>query len=591
VVCTVAQFIRLNNVLIDKGLDTNLVILPVRDFFQDYPRYISTLPQVPPVASASSSRLVLSWWEREINIWRFKKQNASAIDEKVHKLVARVGLQGDENITCAAISSDGNFLIVSTAAEVKLFQIQNKQDGGLRIRKIDLEKPLGGARLIQLSPDGKWLAIVNHSSDVRIARVVIDDTTGNVRLLPKLIELERLTRTDAEAESLDGLGRVVTKAKRNTKTASPLGVYARTVTRVQFSPDSKALAASDLSGYIDSWLLEGHEDTTASEIDVATYTSTEKASDSDEDDDQDDETTVVILLGQHWRSNPSSELLPKLESAPLLLSFRPSIPEKKQKREPNGNPAVHPTRNNPHPIAHTTPTGSYKLVVLTAYHRLFEFDILAGKLTEWSKRNPSANLPEKFTIIKDRAMGCTWHVKGTAQRLWIYGSSWLSMFDLSQDFDAPLRKEASAGVNTEILGQGQKRKREAEGGGKLNKNQVVGFAPKIRKIVDGKVVSTKKRTEDETPVLDDPSSEDEEEIDMGGRLNGREETIKQTVLPTTGKSKPKKEPEKFWNVHRYRSVLGMASIGDSPECLEMVIIERPPLELDMLPSFKAHYER
>jgi U3 small nucleolar RNA-associated protein 4 len=535
---------------------------------------------------------VLSWWEREINIWRFKKQNASAIDEKVHKLVARVGLQGDENITSAAVSSAGNFLVASTAAEVKLFHIQNKQDGGLRIRKIDLEKPLGGARLLQLSPDAKWLTIVNHTNDVKVARVVTDDTTGSVRLLPKLIDLERLTRTDAEAESLDSLGRVVTKARKNTKTASPLGGYARTVTRVQFSPDSRVLVASDLSGYVDSWLLEGHEDTTALEIDVAPYKTAEKASDSDDEDDEDDETTTIILLGQHWRSNSSSELLPKLESAPLLLSFRPNTPTKKQKREPNGNPAVHPTRNNPHPIAHDTLTGPYNLVILTAYHRLFEFDLLAGKLTEWSKRNPSVNLPEKFTIIKDRAMGCKWHVKGTAQRLWIYGSSWLSMFDLSQDFDSPPRKETSAGTHAEILGQGQKRKRDEEGGNRLNKTQIVGFAPKIQKIVDGKVVSTKKRVENETPILDDASSEeDEEELDMGGRLNGREETVKMNLLAPAGKGKRVKTPEKFWNVHRYRSVLGMADIGASDECLEMVIIERPPLELDLLPSFKAHYER
>jgi U3 small nucleolar RNA-associated protein 4 len=486
------------------------------------------------------------------------------------------------------VSSDGTFLVASTAAEVKLFQIQNKQDGGLKIRKIDLEQPLGGARLLQLSPNGKWLTIVNHANNVSIARIVSEQTTGSVRFLPKLIDLERVTRTDTEADSLDHLGRVVTKAKRNTKTASPLGDYARTITRVHFSPDSKVIVASDLSGYIDSWLLEGHEDTTALEVDVATA---EKASDSDDDDDENDENTIVILFGQHWRSNPSSELLPKLESAPLLLSFRPNIPEKKQKREPNGNPAVHPTRNNPHPVAHDTFTGSYKLVVLTTFHRLFEFDLLAGKLTEWSKRNPSANLPEKFTIIRDRAMGCTWHVKGTSQRLWIYGSSWLSMFDLSQDFDVPPRKEAQTGAVADILGQGQKRKRDGEGGNKLDKTQIIGFAPKIRKIVDGKVVSTKKHTENESPILDDASSEDEEEIDTGGRLNGQEDTTKPTVAPVAGKRKQRKEPEKFWNVHRYRSVLGMASIGDSPECLEMVIIERPPLELDLLPSFKAHYER
>jgi U3 small nucleolar RNA-associated protein 4 len=587
--------------LICIGLDTNLVVLPSRDYFQDYPRYISTLPQVPPVACVSSSRLVLSWWEREINIWRFKKQNASAMDEKVHKLAARIGLKGDENITSAAISPDGSFLVVSTSADVRLFQIspgQKEGDGRLKIHKVELEKPLGSARLLQISPDGKWLTLINYENEVKVARIVVDESTGGIRIVPKLIELERLTRASEEEQVLSGSGHVLTRTgttktgSQKIKTLTPLGGYARTVTRVQFSPDSRMLVASDLSGYIDSWILKGHEDPTALEVDIATNEPADKAMESDDEND-DEDTALVIVLGQHWVRNPTSELLPKLESAPLLLSFRPTILGKKKKSEPNGNPAVHPTRNNPHPIAHDVIPGSYELVVLTTYHRLFEFDLSAGKLTDWSKRNPSVNLPEKFTMIKDRAMGCTWHVKGGSQRLWMYGSTWLFMFDLSQDFDEPAPKGGPNGANSGILGQGQKRKREDEPGtNKLNKDQIVGFAPKIVKIVDGKVVAEKKTSEKKLPKLDGNSSEEEEEdIEMGGMLRERKEPTQPDRAASLAKTKSQGGSSRIWSTPRYRPVLGMANIGSSPECLEMVVIERPLHELDLPPRFMAPYER
>jgi U3 small nucleolar RNA-associated protein 4 len=522
------------------------------------------------------------------------------MDEKVHKLAARIGLKGDENITSAAISPDGSFLVVSTSADVRLFQIsqgQKERDGSLKIKKVELETPLSGARLLQISPDGKWLTLINYANEVTVARIVTDVATGGVRIVPRLIDLERLTRTSEAEQVLSGSGHVLTRTgttktgSQKVKTTTPLGRYARTVTRVQFSPDSRMLVASDLSGYIDSWILKGHEDRTALEVDIATNGFAEKAVESDDEDD-DEDNALVIVLGQHWVRNPTSELLPKLESAPLLLSFRPTIPGKKKKFEPNGNPAVHPTRNNPHPIAHDVIQGSYELVVLTTYHRLFEFDLSAGKLTDWSKRNPSVNLPEKFTIIKDRAMGCTWHVKGGSQRLWMYGSTWLFMLDLSQDFDESAPKEGLNGANSDILRQGQKRKRDDEpGSNKLNKDQIVGFAPRIRKIVDGKVVAEKKSINNKLAKVDDGSSEDEEEdVDMGGRLkDGKDPT--QADRATSLSRKNRKGPSRLWSTPRYRPVLGMANIGSSPECLEMVVIERPVHELDLPPRFMAPYER
>jgi U3 small nucleolar RNA-associated protein 4 len=73
-------------------------------------------------------------------------------------------------------------------------------------------------------------------------------------------------------------------------------------------------------------------------------------------------------------------------------------------------------------------------MVLTTGHQLVEFHVLTGKLSDWSRRNPKAYLPAAFTVIKDRAMGAIWDVSQDRERLWLYGPSWMWMFDLSQDF-------------------------------------------------------------------------------------------------------------------------------------------------------------
>ena len=76
-------------------------------------------------------------------------------------------------------------------------------------------------------------------------------------------------------------------------------------------------------------------------------------------------------------------------------------------------------------------------MALTSEHQLVEFDAAEGKLSDWSRRNPKAYLPAEFRGVKDRAMGCLWDLSEEHDRLWLYGTSWLWMFDLNQDFPSP----------------------------------------------------------------------------------------------------------------------------------------------------------
>jgi U3 small nucleolar RNA-associated protein 4 len=557
-----------HKILIYQGLDTNLVVMPITGFWAEHKREISSLPQLPRVASAPSTRLVMSWWNQEVNIWRLERPHGHKKD-KIHKLVARIGLQGDENITDAAISADGSVLAVSTMANTRIFQLsrrKNDLDGGLKVRKIESEIPLPGSRLLQLSQSGHWLSIVDKSSHVNVIRLVLDTNSELLRVLPALIELEIPSRE--------------TKDERPTA----LDSYIHTITRLQFSPDGKLLVASDLSGYINSWIIEGHEDFTAAEVD-APENDDNKSSSSSEDDEEERPT---VILGQHWKHNDATKLLPKLKSAPIILSFRPQK-VRSPKPEPNGNPAVHATRHNPHPIAHDRPEGLYELLVLTSQHELYEFDLLEGRLTEWSKRNPTSLLPAQFQKIRDRAMGNMWHTSGKLQRWWLYGSNWMFMLDLSQDF-AEAKQEPH--LEHTIIPETKKRKREDESGagGKKARYELEGLEPKVDKYVNGKRVGAVEK-ENKSPLLfngfakeEDSDEEDDEDDGLGGVFNRDEIKPQRRRYGKLG-------PPASWCSFGYRSILGMVDIGSTDGCLETVIVERPVFDLDLPPRLVGPNDR
>jgi len=266
------------------------------------------------------------------------------------------------------------------------------------------------------------VAVDTHNS-VRVFKILAEQTSKHgIRLLPKAVELKRIHR----------------ERVKQTLQHGSLGNHDRTIIRIAFSDDSRILVVGDLSGYLDSWVLEGHEDLTQ-DIDEDAGDARSSLTSSD-DDSEDEEKHPVVVLGQHWIRNPAATLLPKLPSAPIILSFRPAEPSSTSPPTVNGNTTVHPTRHNPHPHSHDLPAGEDRLLALTSEHHIYEFQILKGSLSDWSRRNPTQTLPAEFRENRDRAMGCVWDINEARQRLWLYGSGWLWMFDLARDFPSPAEK-------------------------------------------------------------------------------------------------------------------------------------------------------
>lgn len=521
-----------------------------------------------------------------MRIWRVKPQDDGTEKPKV---VARLALQGEENIISVSISRDGGLLAVATASVVKLFQLLHPQTGagaGLRIRKLDMPS-IAGAKSLEMSAAGKWLAAILATDEVQLVRIVrTDDPTDLPRALGKVQPLHRLERDVTTQSSLSG----------------PSGSYDRSIAHADFSKDGNVFAVVDLAGYVDTWVVEGHEDATAPEIDVDDSTPASESADESDDDEESNEQ--ITYLGQHWIRNPSGHLLPRLDSTPVLLSFQPNS-DASNRPEPNGNPAVHPTRQNPHPHSHELPTGDYRLLLVSAEHQLYLFDVMSGRLSDWSRRNPPSSYPREYKQLDLPAKGCIWDMSASSQhRVWLYGEKWLFMFDLAKDLpvsDAEHvgRKRKRDAIQKGSSGAGDAVPQKEAPVTKMRKFQSDENDKARQKWIDINAVSRKSEADD---------ADDDDDDDVGANAlaslrrsntqdgedeqqNGDEDAA--ALTNTGGEVADVEHSKPWWHTLKYRPILGIVPISadDGFHAPEVVLVERPSWDLDLPPRFVGSHEQ
>ena len=508
-----------------------------------------------------------------------------------------------------------------------LRQRRPEMGDALRVQKIDLPPVIAksGAKLVKISPDSRWCVIVRPENSIHICRFIQAETPKEKpRIMAKVVDLKRLHRDPIAPKLQHG----------------SLWNYDRSVARIAFSADSRILVVGDLSGYLDSWVLEGHEDLTQQ---ADEQENDAKSSTSSDDDDDDEEGHALVILGQHWIRNPVASLFPKLGAAPLVLSFRPSRASSSSALS-NGNTAIHPTRQNPHPHSHDLPDGEDRLFALTCEHQMYEFEVLSGKLSEWSRRNPTSRWPTEFRQNRDRAMGLVWDTDLGKQRMWVYGSSWLWMFNLSKDFP-PVETEASRSeeedVNnaTEANKLKKKRKRERKSsevqdprkhnsgaGSKIPSEELeVGFGRGYRKSKDGlDPQDSRWMSIDREPT---PASDDEDDDAVNGtslarlrrslrddgQTNGGGDgaTDVNDPPPVNGDMalvrKKNEDGPAYWHTFKYRPIMGMVLIGGGPDAashdvdqegdndkasggVEVALVERPMWDVELPPRYDGDQE-
>ena len=508
-------------------------------------------------------------------------------------MAARLALQGEENITSVSISRNGGLLVVATVSEVKIFQLIHSQPGtgsGIRIRKLDTFS-LSGARIVKLAANGKWLAVITSQNGVQLLRIMAsEDVAEAPRVLSKAQHLHRLDRDISSSNSLAGLSEL----------------YDRSIAHADFSTDGNAFAVADLSGYIDTWVIEGNEDSTALEVDVdGTAMAVDENDDSDADSDAAGENEGISFLGQRWIRNPSGHLLPRLDSAPVLLSFQPSL-DTSSRPQPNGNPAVHPTRNNLHPHSHELPAANSRLLVVSAEHQLHLFDLLTGRLSDWSRRNPLSVYPREYQQLDSTAKGCIWDVSKAEQRLWLYGEKWLFMFDLAQDFSTSEQHTSSS----------KKRKRDSArshsgAGAAIPQRDLPVTHVKTFHGDQNEQSSEVKHIDLSAPssnAMADDSDVDEDALPLRGARqaitqngqganadvpNGVQEDLAEGGGEVMDTTRQRKRAEPWWHTFKYRPILGIVPISadDSHHAPEVVLVERPTWDFDLPPRFVGAHEQ
>ncbi|PQE23553.1 hypothetical protein CJF31_00006188 [Rutstroemia sp. NJR-2017a BVV2] len=489
------------SVVVSGGPDASPTILPLAQFGQENQRALPFLPQSNVVHSSPRKRLMMTWWDREVHIWRLNKMmdvanNDEEISPASRKLVAKILIKGEANITAASLSTAGNLLAVATAVDVKMFRLKARkaEEGeGLKVSTIAIPEVLSsGARLIQFSPDGNWLSVIREDSQVVVARIVPDKSSpSTIRILPQLSKLPRIDRKISKNKLLGGLG-----------------AYERTITQATFSSDSRILVVSDLA------------------------------------------------------------------------------------------------------VSHELPVGEDRLIIVTSTNDVYEFEVLAGSLTPWSRRNPTSVFPDKFRKLREVAHGCIWDTSNGRERMWLYGVSWLFMFDLSQDLHAPTRKAEEEEVdNVEDLeapetGHERKRKRIAYYQGKSGAGGLVnplhnetGMSRKIRKTIqeddEGTIIDLRE-TNDDAMDVDSPSEAENGFDDDNDDEDGTPLSLRLRTQQVSEEDGVGKRPA-YYRTFKYRPILGVVVIGDGDgddgeAGPEVAVVERPIWDADLPARYEGEQE-
>ncbi|RDA91521.1 hypothetical protein CP533_4360 [Ophiocordyceps camponoti-saundersi (nom. inval.)] len=530
---TMASFEHGNmSVVVSGGPDADLIVIPLKEMGRQNHRALSCLPQQPPIVSASHCRFIVSWWDRQVHIWILRKtasellgSSGEASDIKQNqKLLKSIIIRGDSNITSAAVDDSGHFLVVATAVDVKAFYLGHDnpvKPSDVTVTSLKLPQRMTrlGASQVKLSPDGQWLCLVQQGQRVLMVSLREYASRGSLENSSMLRRLSRLHR-DIPHYTTEGA----------------FGKYLRNITQIAFSADSRMLAVADLAGYVDTWTLGGGE-VGVVEDDAASSSSSDSGDESQEKEGGD----------ARWVRNPAAELLPKLPSAPVVLSFSNHVPVRVCEAGDEAHSA-----------------DDYVLAAVTSLWHVLTFHPRQGSLTSWSRRHPRSVLPGKIQEIRDLPKGILWR----DSRMWVYGLSFLLMLDLSQDLKV---------ADDSRVTQGKKRKRAWPSSGAGSVNEEEGLTPhKIRKYG---------RNSQCVEVMTGTGSQ-------GGGSDSDDELpdadMQMARPPQAGSGAERKN---WWLTFKYRPLLGIVPLSEADDqTLEVALVERPAWDKDMPDRYYAEHE-
>jgi U3 small nucleolar RNA-associated protein 4 len=131
------------DILVTGGVDTKICTYDMAMFHRRRPRTIYPWPTTTPVFMAAKARMLGLMREDKVDIYRLHEKQKNKISSPVlvpeeETLVGTVEIRHPSNLSCASISSDGNYLAVANMVSFYLFAL-SFGDEGLEAKRISAD--------------------------------------------------------------------------------------------------------------------------------------------------------------------------------------------------------------------------------------------------------------------------------------------------------------------------------------------------------------------------------------------------------------------------------------------------------------------
>ncbi|AOA61395.1 Small subunit (SSU) processome component [Komagataella phaffii CBS 7435] len=165
--------------LLLSGASLSDIAVSKPESFQDCEiQRLSVFPETyQTVLFNKSQKLVIMWQDQTIKVWKVLPQQG-------RKLLAKLVLSDEDNITHCDLTSDGQFLVVARLSTVKVFKLAFNEDNKLQIQKVADEKLQEvGARLVKFNDQNNELIVVSPDNELYIYKIkesLVEDSNGFV---------------------------------------------------------------------------------------------------------------------------------------------------------------------------------------------------------------------------------------------------------------------------------------------------------------------------------------------------------------------------------------------------------------------------
>ncbi|RLV90225.1 U3 small nucleolar RNA-associated protein [Spathaspora sp. JA1] len=161
--------------LISGGVERAIVIQHVEQFHDGKYKKLLINQQKSNVVVNKNKRLIFMWQDQTVKIWRATGENEKP------KLVCKLSLSDDENITSIDFNEESSLLAVSKLTSVRLFQLEDSK-ASLKVHKIrdrNFDSLIEGAKLVKFIAPTKFLVL---TSDEELYKYEVNLEEGKINL-------------------------------------------------------------------------------------------------------------------------------------------------------------------------------------------------------------------------------------------------------------------------------------------------------------------------------------------------------------------------------------------------------------------------